>query len=200
MSNIEEKIARINELYHKSQKEGLTDAEKEEQVKLRREYIDSVKKNLRSQLDNIDIVNKDGSVENLGKKFDAGKTETDSMNAKETLRTEMLKKRKALPLDRRFRSEVLITDRILGHQWYYSATDILVYKSCGSEASTEEIIKDALQHGKECICRRYFPRKTEPWSFTGLPGKHLLQRATAAFWSRLRKILLFIPKKRQRAP
>lgn len=31
------------------------------------------KKNLRSQLDNIDIVNKDGSVENLGKKFDAGK-------------------------------------------------------------------------------------------------------------------------------
>ncbi|MED9806116.1 MAG: DUF896 domain-containing protein, partial [Lachnospiraceae bacterium] len=39
----------------------------------RREYIDSVKKNLRSQLDNIDIVNKDGSVENLGKKFDAGK-------------------------------------------------------------------------------------------------------------------------------
>lgn len=28
MSNIEEKIARINELYHKSQKEGLTDAEK----------------------------------------------------------------------------------------------------------------------------------------------------------------------------
>ena len=73
MSNIEEKIARINELYHKSQKEGLTDAEKEEQAKLRREYIDSVKKNLRSQLDNIDIVNKDGSVENLGKKFDAGK-------------------------------------------------------------------------------------------------------------------------------
>ena len=63
MSNIEEKIARINELYHKSRKEGLTDAE----------YIDSVKKNLRSQLDNIDVVNKDGSVENLGKKFDAGK-------------------------------------------------------------------------------------------------------------------------------
>ena len=74
MSNIEEKIARINELYHKSRKEGLTDAEKEEQAKLRREYIDSVKKNLRSQLDNIDVVNKDGSVENLGKKFDAGKS------------------------------------------------------------------------------------------------------------------------------
>ena len=74
MSNIEEKIARINELYHKSRKEGLTDAEKEEQAKLRREYIDSVKKNLRSQLDNIDIVNKDGSVENLGKRFDAGKS------------------------------------------------------------------------------------------------------------------------------
>lgn len=80
------------------------------------------------------------------------------MNAKETLRTEMLKKRKALPFDRRFRSEVLITDRILGHQWYYSATDILVYKSCGSEVSTEEIIKDALQHGK----RVYLPKVLSP--------------------------------------
>ncbi len=75
MNDIDEKIARINALYHKSQKEGLTAEEKEEQTKLRREYIDSVKKNLRSQLDNIDILNEDGSVENLGKKFDTGKAE-----------------------------------------------------------------------------------------------------------------------------
>ena len=47
MSNIEETIARINELYHKSQKEGLTDAEKEVQVKLGREDIESVRISLR---------------------------------------------------------------------------------------------------------------------------------------------------------
>lgn len=66
---MEEKIARINELYHKSKNEGLTDAEKEEQAILRREYVDAFKKNLRAQLDNIDIQNEDGSITNLGEKF-----------------------------------------------------------------------------------------------------------------------------------
>ena len=64
---IEDTIARINELYHKSQSEGLTDEEKEEQQKLRREYIDSVKRNLTGQLDNIRIVRPDGSVQDLSK-------------------------------------------------------------------------------------------------------------------------------------
>ncbi len=68
MSEIENKIQRINELYHKSQKEGLSAEEKEEQTRLRKEYIDSVKKNLRGQLNNINIQNEDGSVENLGEK------------------------------------------------------------------------------------------------------------------------------------
>ena len=67
--NMNERIARINELYHKSKNEGLTPEEKEEQAKLRREYIDSIKNNLRSQLDNINIQNEDGSITNLGKKF-----------------------------------------------------------------------------------------------------------------------------------
>ncbi|WP_455722101.1 DUF896 domain-containing protein [Agathobacter sp.] len=65
----EDKIKRINELYRKSQAEGLTDEEKKEQDLLRKEYIASVKKNLRSQLNNIDMVNADGSVENLGEKY-----------------------------------------------------------------------------------------------------------------------------------
>ena len=38
-----EKIARINELYHKSKGEGLTPEEAEEQQNLRKEYIASVK-------------------------------------------------------------------------------------------------------------------------------------------------------------
>ena len=50
------KIARINELYHKSKAEGLTDAEKKEQQQLRQEYIFAVKNNLRSTLNNIDTV------------------------------------------------------------------------------------------------------------------------------------------------
>ena len=60
----EKKIARINELYKKSKAEGLNDAELREQALLRREYIESFKRNLRSQLDNIDIKEADGSITN----------------------------------------------------------------------------------------------------------------------------------------
>ena len=65
---MDEKIKRINELYHKSQAEGLSAEEKDEQARLRKEYINSVKVNLRSQLNNINIQNEDGSITNLGKK------------------------------------------------------------------------------------------------------------------------------------
>ncbi|MCI8267066.1 MAG: DUF896 domain-containing protein [Lachnospiraceae bacterium] len=64
--NIEEKIKRINELYHKSQAEGLTEEERAEQAALRAEYVANVRANLRGQLDNISIKEKDGSITNLG--------------------------------------------------------------------------------------------------------------------------------------
>ena len=62
-------IDRINELYHKSQKEGLTEAEREEQARLRKEYVQIVRNNFKLQLDNIDIQEKDGTITNLGEKF-----------------------------------------------------------------------------------------------------------------------------------
>lgn len=63
--NMDERIKRINELYHKSQNERLTDEEKLEQSILRQEYVDSIKRNMKAQLDNIEIVRPDGSVEKL---------------------------------------------------------------------------------------------------------------------------------------
>ena len=65
----DEKIARINALYRKSKAEGLTDAEKKEQDLLRKEFVAAVRGNLRTQLNNIDMVNEDGTVENLGEKY-----------------------------------------------------------------------------------------------------------------------------------
>lgn len=62
------KIDRINELARRSKAEGLTEAEKKEQDLLRKEYIANIRKNLRAQLDNIDVVNPDGTIENLGEK------------------------------------------------------------------------------------------------------------------------------------
>ena len=44
----EERIARINELYHKSKEEGLTAEEKMEQAQLRKEYIAAIRADLRS--------------------------------------------------------------------------------------------------------------------------------------------------------
>lgn len=64
---MEEKIARINELYHKSQAWGLSQEEKEEQARLRREYVESVRANLRGQLDSIVIERPDGTRESLRK-------------------------------------------------------------------------------------------------------------------------------------
>ena len=67
--NMEERIRRINELYHKSQSQGLSEAEKEEQARLRREYVESIRRNLRAQLDNMTIERPDGTLENLGEKY-----------------------------------------------------------------------------------------------------------------------------------
>lgn len=64
----EKQIARINELYHKSQKEGLTEEEKAEQAKLRQDYIAAIRKNMRGTLDQVSFVNPDGSVTPANKK------------------------------------------------------------------------------------------------------------------------------------
>lgn len=66
----EEKIARINELYHKSKSEGLTPEEKMEQAKLRQEYIQAIRADLQSTLNNVSILNPDGTVTELKKKHE----------------------------------------------------------------------------------------------------------------------------------
>ncbi|MGG7162131.1 DUF896 domain-containing protein [Clostridium ihumii] len=49
-------IERINYLYKKSQNEGLTEEEKEEQQELRQRYINNVKRNFRAQLEGIERI------------------------------------------------------------------------------------------------------------------------------------------------
>ena len=66
--NMNEVIARINELAAKNKAEGLTPEELEERAKLRRIYIDNVTGNLKGQLDNTYIVRPDGSKEKVRRK------------------------------------------------------------------------------------------------------------------------------------
>ena len=65
----QEKIDRINELYRKSKAEGLTEAERAEQTLLRKEFVANVRNNLKTQLDNIDMQNPDGTIYNMGEKY-----------------------------------------------------------------------------------------------------------------------------------
>ena len=50
------KIDRINELAHKSKREGLNDAEKEEQRILRQEFLAEIRADFRATLESIEII------------------------------------------------------------------------------------------------------------------------------------------------
>ena len=66
--NMDQVIARINELAKKAKAQGLAPEETEERARLRRIYIDSVVGNLKGQLDNTYILRPDGTREKVGKK------------------------------------------------------------------------------------------------------------------------------------
>lgn len=59
------KIDRINALARKSKAEGLTEAEREEQAALRREYVAAVKRNLTAQLEQTYVVDPEGNKHKL---------------------------------------------------------------------------------------------------------------------------------------
>lgn len=63
-----EKIDRINFLARKKKKEGLTESELQEQAILRREYIESYKQSLISQLENTYILEPDGTKKKVTRK------------------------------------------------------------------------------------------------------------------------------------
>ena len=66
--NMDDVIARINELAKKAKTEGLNQEELTERDKLRRIYIDSVKASLVGHLENTYIVQPDGTKKKVGPK------------------------------------------------------------------------------------------------------------------------------------
>ena len=65
---IDDLIKRINFLSKKSKTEGLTDAEKAEQDKLRKEYIRQFRQGMLNTLDNVYVMDKDGNKKKIEKK------------------------------------------------------------------------------------------------------------------------------------
>lgn len=75
---------------------------------------------------------------------------------KATIRKEALQRRNSLDPEEREQAAVMLTERILGHQWYYLSDYLLGFFPYGSEIDTREIIKDALGKGKKV----YLPKVT----------------------------------------
>ena len=63
-----EAIQRINELARKAKAQGLTPEEAQEQKRLRQEYLESVRKNRVYHLENMKILETDGSKKKVQKK------------------------------------------------------------------------------------------------------------------------------------
>ncbi len=61
-------VTRINELARKAKVMELTEEEKEEQKQLRIAYIESFRTNLKATLDNVYIVEEDGTKKKLEQK------------------------------------------------------------------------------------------------------------------------------------
>lgn len=93
------------------------------------------------------------------------------METKAEIRKRILALRDGLSPAERMRSQVLLTERILGHQWYYRASEILLFASCGSEIDTSEIREDALRCGKKVFFPKVMGEQMEFYRF--LSGEKL---------------------------
>lgn len=81
--------------------------------------------------------------------------ESDAMlQQKKALRKRILLARDAIGKQERNRAEVLLTERILGHQWFYLSDVVLGFACYGSEINIDEILLEALRKGK----RLYLPK------------------------------------------
>lgn len=68
---------------------------------------------------------------------------------KKELRREVLRRREALSDEDRGRAALYLTERIVGHQWFYRADTLLGFVSFGSEIDTGGILSEALRRGKK---------------------------------------------------
>lgn len=68
---------------------------------------------------------------------------------KKKLRKDCIKVRDELSLEIRDRGALLITERILGHQWFYLSDTILGFASFGSEIDTTELLGETLRLKKK---------------------------------------------------
>lgn len=73
---------------------------------------------------------------------------------KKAVRKEILALRDSLSAEERQRGNLLATEKIAGHQWYYTAEYLLLFAGYGSEIDLSFLAEDGLKKGKKV----YFPK------------------------------------------
>ena len=111
---------------------------------MRKEYIANVKKNLRNQLNNIDMVNDDGSVENLGEKY----------GNKKEIRSRLKKQRGLLGADECHNMSHEIYKRLIALELDREYDNILLYSAIRNEVNIDEYFTYLINKAK----RIYYPR------------------------------------------
>ena len=74
---------------------------------------------------------------------------TETAARKKEIRKRVLALRDGMTGEERRRASFLVTDRLLGHQWFYRAQNLLCFVSFGSEIDTSELIEEALRAGRK---------------------------------------------------
>lgn len=102
--------------------------------------------------------------------------DTDIRAEKRKIRHSVLKIRDTIDQSEREKASLLLTEKILGHQWFYRSEYFLCFASYGSEIDTQELILEALRAGK----RVYAPKVVQAQS-TGFYREPFPERENLAF-------------------
>lgn len=94
----------------------------------------------------------------------------ETVRKRDEIRRKALKARDALSPTERRKGSLLMTERILGHQWFYQSDIILCFASFGSEIDTFELINEGICKGK----RIFLPKVTNVSGKWGMCFQRLL--------------------------
>ena len=139
----EDRIKRINELYHLSKERPLTEEELKEQGILRAEYLSAIRSSVKGQLGQVRIVEQDGTVNPL---LSVREKKTDYRKACLSIRKEIKEERRA-DAGAFLKGEVLKIVKIL------KVNKVLMYASKDTEVPTDETF-EALRNAGASV---YFP-------------------------------------------
>ena len=134
-----EKIDRINALAHKAKSVGLTEEEKKERELLRKEYIASVRMNLRASW----------TMWMFSRKTEQSLIWVKNMESKKDIRKKIFAERKLHTDEQIEAMSRTITDKVTALPAFKNADRILVYADYNHEVVTEYLIKEAWKAGKE---------------------------------------------------